>query len=85
MGFVSGDSVSATWFDDTGSVPLKERRLNTLDALARAMSQLQKFQFPMIGSLESEDGVSEGKSRIGPWNLSMSAPIQTFTAVWMMN
>ena len=40
--------------------------LNTLDTLARAMSQLQKFQFPMIGSLESEDGVSEGKSRIGP-------------------
>ena len=66
ISFVSGRSVSSTWFDDTGPVPLEERRLNTLDTLARAMSQLQKFQFPMIGSLESEDGIPESRTKIGP-------------------
>lgn len=35
MGFVSGYSVSSTWFDETGPVLLKERRLNTLDTLER--------------------------------------------------
>lgn len=52
-------------------MPLEERRLNTLDTLARAMSQLQKFQFPMIGSLEAGDGISESRIKIGPfyrWN-----------------
>lgn len=54
-----------------GPMPLAERRLNTLDTLARAMSQLQMFQFPMIGSLESEDGIPGSRIKFGPcyrWN-----------------
>lgn len=66
MSFVYGHSVSSKWFDETGPTPVEERRLNTLDNLARAMSQLQRLQFTMIGSLESQDGISENRIRVGP-------------------
>lgn len=66
MSFIDGYSVSSKWFDGSGPTPVEERRLNILDSLARAMSQLQKLQFDMIGSLVSEDGTPDTEIRIGP-------------------
>lgn len=66
MSFVYGYSVSSKWFDGTGLTPVEERRLNTLENFARAMPQLQRLQFIMIGSLESEGAMSENRIKVGP-------------------
>ncbi|RJE18339.1 hypothetical protein PHISCL_09328 [Aspergillus sclerotialis] len=66
ISYIHGHSVYSKWFDETGPTPMEERRLNILDSLARAMSQLQRLQFTMIGSLESQDGMSENGIKVGP-------------------
>ncbi|KAK9243771.1 hypothetical protein V1506DRAFT_523382 [Lipomyces tetrasporus] len=66
MSFINGHIVSSKWFDRTGPTALEERRLRTLDTLAQVMSQLQKFQFDKIGSLEFENGTVGNSIRIGP-------------------
>ena len=52
------------WFGRTKPKPLGERQLRTLDTLAQAMSQLQKFQFDKIGSLQFNNGTDS--IEIGP-------------------
>jgi aminoglycoside phosphotransferase (APT) family kinase protein len=64
MSFIDGFTVNSLWFDNTGPTPLEERRLRTLDTLAEAMSQLQKFQFDKIGSLQFNNGTDS--IEIGP-------------------
>lgn len=66
MSFIDGHPVSSKWNDTTGPTPKEERRLRILDTVAQAMAQLQKFEFEMIGSLESENGESESRIRVGP-------------------
>lgn len=73
MSFIEGHTVSSKRFDETGPTPLEERRLKTLDTLAQALSQLQKFHFSKIGSLEfgSDNKTAENSVNIGPfyeWN-----------------
>ncbi|KAN0069431.1 hypothetical protein V8E54_012446 [Elaphomyces granulatus] len=64
MSFIDGSTVLSMWFDKTGPTPLEERRLRTLDTVAQAMSQLQKFQFDKIGSLQFNSGTDS--IEIGP-------------------
>jgi hypothetical protein len=64
MSFIDGSTVMSMWFDKTGPTPLEERRLRTLDTVAQAMSQLQKFQFDKIGSLQFNNGTDS--IEIGP-------------------
>jgi len=64
MSFIDGSTVMSMWFDKTGPTPLEERRLRTLDTVAQAMSQLQKFQFDRIGSLQFNNG--KDSIEIGP-------------------
>jgi len=66
MSFIPGDTVASKWFDDTGPTPLEQRRLRTLDTLAKAMSQLQKFRFDKIGSLQFTDNMTCNEIKIGP-------------------
>lgn len=66
MSYIHGHSVYSKWFHETGPTPMEERRLTILDNLARAMSQLQRLQFNMIGSLESQDWMSENGISLGP-------------------
>lgn len=62
------------WFSHDGPTPVEERRLRTLDTLAQALSQLRKFTFDKIGSLEvdcSGNNNNTDKINIGPcydWN-----------------
>ena len=65
MSFISGFTVSSKWFDKTGPTPLEERRQRTLDTVAEAMSQLRRFQFDQIGSLQFNDGLCKDKITIG--------------------
>jgi hypothetical protein len=64
MSFIDGFTVNSLWFDNTGPTPLEERRLRILDTIAEAMSQLQKFQFDKIGSLQFNNGTDN--IEIGP-------------------
>lgn len=66
MSFVPGSTVASTWFDRFGPTPLEERRHRTLDTVAEAMSQLQRFHFDKIGSLQFEGDTSRGTASIGP-------------------
>ena len=66
MGFVSGLTVNELWFEQTGPTPLEERRLRILDSLAKAMSQLQKFQFDKLGSLQFNPESPDDTPTIGP-------------------
>ena len=66
MSFIAGSTVSSKWFDKTGPTPLEERRQRTLDTVAEAMSQLRRFQFDKIGSLQFNDGTSKDSITIGP-------------------
>ncbi|KAK9349748.1 hypothetical protein V1523DRAFT_399861 [Lipomyces doorenjongii] len=66
MSFINGHTVCSKWFDRTGPTALEDRRLRTLDTLAQAMSQLQKFQFDKIGSLEFDNGTVGNSITIGP-------------------
>ena len=52
MGFIPGFTVSSKWFDSTGPTPLEDRRQRVLNSVAEAMSQLERFQFDKIGSLQ---------------------------------
>ena len=52
MSFIPGSTVAKLWFDQDGPTLLEERRRRVLDTVAEAMSQLRKFQFKKIGSLE---------------------------------
>jgi hypothetical protein len=55
MEFVEGLSVDELWFDHTGPTPLPVRRVrHILETLVQAMSELRKFQFDNIGSLQFE-------------------------------
>ncbi|KAI5783397.1 hypothetical protein FPQ18DRAFT_419358 [Pyronema domesticum] len=56
MEFAEGFSVFEKWFDDTGPTPKEERQMRILDTTAAAMSQLRKFEFDKIGSLQFEPG-----------------------------
>ena len=56
MKFVEGHIVGEVWFDSNGPTPLEERRLRILETVASAMSQLSKFSFAEIGSLEFLEG-----------------------------
>ena len=67
MSFISGSTISKLWFDKDGPTPLEERRQRTLETIAEAISQLQKFQFSKIGSLELTDQTKRhNKIPIGP-------------------
>ena len=66
MSFVPGFPISSKWFDRTGPTPLEERRQRTLDTLAEAISQLQRFQFDKIGSLQSNGDNTRDNITIGP-------------------
>jgi hypothetical protein len=66
MDFVEGFPVSEKWFDNTGPTPLQERRLRILGNVAIAMSQLSRFQFDKIGSLQFD---SDSYSNIGQCNV----------------
>jgi len=68
MEFVEGKPVSELWFDDTGPTPLEERRLRILDTVAEAMSQMSKFRFDKIGSLQFGSDASK-PTNIGPCNV----------------
>ncbi len=67
MSFIPGSTVSSLWFDKSGPMPLEERRMRTLDTVAKAMSQLQltSFRFDKIGSLQFTDGTAN-QPTIGP-------------------
>ena len=65
--FLPGSTVAQLWFDEKGPTPLEERRQRALETIAEAMSQLQKFKFNKIGSLELTDQTSRyDKISIGP-------------------
>jgi aminoglycoside phosphotransferase (APT) family kinase protein len=66
MSFIPGFTVGSLWFDQTGPTPLEERRLRTLDSVAKAMAQLQKFRFDKIGALQSHPGPSADIATVGP-------------------
>ncbi|KAL9132056.1 MAG: hypothetical protein Q9217_000184 [Psora testacea] len=66
MSFIAGFTVSSKWFDKTGPTPLEERRQRTLDTVAEAISQLRRFQFDKIGSLQFNGGTSKDSITIGP-------------------
>ena len=50
MSFVPGETVSKSWFDANGPVPLEDRRLRILESTSQAMAQLSRFRFDKIGS-----------------------------------
>ena len=67
MSFVPGSTVSELWFDESGPTPLEDRRRRALETIAEAMSQLRKFQFSKIGSLElTNEAKPYNKISIGP-------------------
>lgn len=66
MSFVPGFPASELWFDQTGPTSLEERRLRTMDSLAKAMTQLQKLQFDKMGSLQFNNESPKGTPTIGP-------------------
>ena len=69
MEFVDGFSVDELWFDDTGPTPLDVRRIRILETLAQAMSELSKFQFDKIGSLQFESNSFLSPITIGEFNV----------------
>ncbi|KAL1842907.1 hypothetical protein VTK73DRAFT_2971 [Phialemonium thermophilum] len=60
--FLPGKTVIKTWFEDSGPIPMEERRLLTLTSLAGCMAQLSAFAFDKIGSLcgDSPDAIPLG-------------------------
>ncbi|KAJ8058276.1 hypothetical protein OCU04_012470 [Sclerotinia nivalis] len=67
MSFLEGFPVYKIWFDESGEVPKQIRRERILDTIAEAMSQLKKFHFDQIGSLQfdkSLDPASIGKCNL---------------------
>lgn len=66
MSFIPGCTVASKWFDNTAPTDLEERRLRTLETVAEAMSQRQKFRFEKIGSLQFSDATAGGEIGIGP-------------------
>ncbi|KAK1764834.1 hypothetical protein QBC33DRAFT_546159 [Phialemonium atrogriseum] len=55
--FIPGETVSKVWFDETGPIPLEDRRLRILESTSRAIAQLSHFSFEKIGSpYEEVDG-----------------------------
>ena len=66
MSYISGSPMDKGWFEEGhGPTPVEEKRLRSLQTLAEAMSQLQKFQFDKIGYLEFA-GESIDDISIGP-------------------
>ncbi|MCJ1239872.1 hypothetical protein MMC14_007870 [Varicellaria rhodocarpa] len=55
ISFIPGSTIAGSWFDQDGPTPLEERRRRALETIAEAMSQLRKFRFWDIGSLELTD------------------------------
>lgn len=62
MSFMPGMQASKAWFEDIDSAKLQGRRLRMLKSLAQALSQLSKFTFRDIGSLQD----AEGELVLGP-------------------
>lgn len=72
ISFISGATVEALWYDETGPTPLEERRSRILSTTAMAMAQLQSLKFDWIGSLQLNDESEENSLGIGScyeWNL----------------
>ncbi|ESZ89545.1 serine/threonine protein kinase [Sclerotinia borealis F-4128] len=67
MSFLDGVPVYEVWFDESGEVPKEIRREQILDTIAEAMSQLKKFHFDQIGSLQFDTNLNP--TRIGKCNL----------------
>ncbi|PYI03322.1 hypothetical protein BO78DRAFT_375428 [Aspergillus sclerotiicarbonarius CBS 121057] len=61
--FIPGTSVADAWFDESGPMPLDEKRLRILDSVAEAMAQLRGFYFDKIGTVGVDD---QGHRRMYP-------------------
>ncbi|KAI5840870.1 hypothetical protein DFP73DRAFT_633757 [Morchella snyderi] len=72
MKFAEGSPVCQLWWDKTGPTPLEERRHRILDNISSAMSQLAKFTYQKIGSLQFVEGSRYNLTispNIGPINI----------------
>ncbi|PGH15954.1 hypothetical protein AJ79_02121 [Helicocarpus griseus UAMH5409] len=52
MSPIPGETVASKWFSGHESIPIEEFRWRILDSVAEAVSELQKFRFDEIGSLQ---------------------------------
>ncbi|PWY81859.1 hypothetical protein BO70DRAFT_406062 [Aspergillus heteromorphus CBS 117.55] len=53
--FIPGNPISDVWFEESGLMPLEEKRLRILDSVADTMAQLRGHQFDLIGAIEANN------------------------------
>lgn len=56
MSVIEGKEVKTVWHDESGPVPLEEKRQNILRTLATSMSQLRGLEFDRLGMLHFDQG-----------------------------